>query len=723
MRFEQEIRELIAKMTLDEKIGMVHGAHLFENKGVDRLGIPSLTMSDGPMGVRGQFEPDHWMPEQHASDEVTYLPCNSALASTWNRSLAHDMGGVLGEEARGRGKDVSLAPGINIKRSPLCGRNFEYFSEDPYLTGELAAEFVQGLQHWDVAACVKHFAINNQETKRLEYEAVIEEDVLRRIYLRSFRKVLTKGGAYSVMSAYNLFRGEFCSENPFLLTQILRDEWKYDGAVISDWGAVHNTEKAAKSDLDLEMSVTDNFDEYVMANPLKKKIENGEIEEAVLDKKIYHLLLMIYRLHMRGEEARKSGSYNTPMHRQIALDVARESIVLLKNTKNKLPLKRDKLRKILVIGENADRIHSNAGGSAEIKALYEITPLMGLRSHIGGNCKVDYAEGYTSRVKATDASAFEAGGTDWERIAAIQKEEQEAQANWQAISLQNGGGGTKAVVKVDPALAALRAKLREEAVTKAADSSYDEVIFVGGLNHDYDSEGVDRASINLPYEQDELICALQKSRPDLITVMVAGSAVRMSDWADKAQTLLYSYYNGIEGGNALADVILGNTNPSGRLAETIGHDLSDYGAHVLGEFPGGDQVHYTEGLQVGYRYNDTADKAPLFPFGYGLSYTTFSYRDPKLSIGADGETILSLVVKNTGKVSGSEVVQVYARKEKGEVYQELAGFEKVYIKAGEERNVEIEVELEAETEVSRQQNNGTVHYAVGSSSRDIKLTI
>lgn len=716
---KEEIKSVISKMTLDDKIAMIHGAHLFQNGRVDHLDIPELTMSDGPMGVRGEFEPDKWVPLQHASDQVTYLPCNSALASTWNRSLARDMGSVLGEENRGRGKDISLAPGINIKRSPLCGRNFEYFSEDPYITGELASEFVKGLQKWDVAACVKHFALNNQETQRLEVDVEVSDEVLRRIYLRAFHKVLKEGGAYSVMGAYNKFRGDYCNENKFLLTQILRDEWKWDGAVISDWGGVHNTDKAAAADLDLEMSVKDNFDEYVMATPLKHKVESGEIDEALLDKKVYHLILLMYRIKMLGGSARKCGSYNTPMHRQIALDVAREGIILLKNDNKTLPLKRDRLKKILVIGENADRIHSNAGGSAEIKALYEVTPLMGLRNHIGGNCKIDYVEGYTSRFSVDEPSAFEDGGTNWQRLDAIRKA---AEANWQEASLENGGGKTLPIIKADPKLLELRKKLRDEALERALDPSYEQVIFVGGLNHDFDSEGVDRINMELFYEQNELIEELLKIRPDLIVVMVAGSPVNMTPWADKVKTLVWTYYNGIEGGNALADVILGSVNPSGKLAETIGHDLKDYGCHALSRFPEPETAHYTEGFKVGYRYNDTDKVEPLFEFGYGLSYTSFEYKNPKLLRDENGNTIITVSIKNTGKESGSEVVQVYARRKGAEVFQELAGFEKIYLRAGEERSVDIQIELDSETSIAKELNK-SVSYAIGASSRDIRIIL
>ncbi len=389
----ERARKLAGAMTLDEKIGMIHGAQLFRTKGVERLGIPPLTMSDGPMGIRQEFRSDSWKAIGLTDDYVTYLPCNSALAATWNRKLAREAGGVLGAEARGRGKDVILAPGINIKRSPLCGRNFEYFSEDPHLTGELAAAFVQGIQEWDVAACVKHFAVNNQETQRLWMEVKIDEQVLRELYLPAFYDALKKGGSYTVMGAYNKLYGEHCCHSDFLLNQILRKEWDYDGVVVSDWGGVHDTEAAANSQLDIEMSVTSNFDQYYMAEPLKKAVRAGRVKEEAIDEKIVRILMLMMRLHMLDGN-RKPGCYNTEGHRQTALRTARESVVLLKNQKGRLPLSREHVRSVLVVGDNGNRIHSDGGGSGEVKALYEITPLMGIRKLLGGNVKVDYAEGY-----------------------------------------------------------------------------------------------------------------------------------------------------------------------------------------------------------------------------------------------------------------------------------------------------------------------------------------
>ena len=418
-KLRAQAEELVQKLTLDEKIGMVHGAQLFQTKGVDRLGIPPLKMSDGPMGVRQEFQPSTWQTVGLSDDLVTYLPCNSALAATWNRLLAARTGSVLGEEARGRGKDVILAPGINIKRSPLCGRNFEYFSEDPYLTKELAVPFIQGVQNWDVAACVKHFAANNQETERLWVDVKIDEKALREIYLPAFRAAVEEADSYTIMTAYNKLNGTHCYANKHLLDDILRKEWGYEGTVISDWGGVHDTKMAAEAALDIEMSVTDNFEEYYLAQPLKKAIQEGEIKEEQLDEKVIHILMLMMRMHIiegaQENRPRKSGTYNTEEHRRETLQVARESVVLLKNEKQRLPLHPEKTKKLLVIGENAECVHSNGGGSAEIKALYEITPLMGIKTLLGGNAEVRFIKGYCRDGKV-----------------------EKSDVNWQEASLENG---------------------------------------------------------------------------------------------------------------------------------------------------------------------------------------------------------------------------------------------------------------------------------------------
>ncbi|HUM82415.1 MAG TPA: glycoside hydrolase family 3 C-terminal domain-containing protein [Lachnospiraceae bacterium] len=661
MKNNDEVRDIVDKLTLDEKIGMIHGAAFFRTEGVARLGIPPLVMSDGTMGVRQEFKPGTWKPAKHSEDAATYLPCGSALASTWNRSLAFKAGSVLGEEARGRGKDIILSPGINIKRSPLCGRNFEYLSEDPYLTGEIAAPYIRGIQEWDVAACVKHFAANNQETERLWVDVRVDEKVLREIYLPAFYDAVKKGGAACVMAAYNRLYGRHCSMNHYLLNDILREEWGFGGLVISDWGGVHDTVKTAEGELDIEMSVTNDFDNYFFADQLKIAVREGKVSEKAIDSKVGRILALMMQLHMLGGQ-RKKGCYNTQEHRETALAIARESVVLLKNENSRLPLHPEKIHRLLLIGENADLKHADGGGSAEIKALYEITPWMGISSLLGGNTEITYAQGYFREVKKSDSDA-----------------------DWQEKSLENGGGRVSRGEKESKIMERKREKLRREAIAQAKDA--DAVIFVGGLNHDIDSEGKDRQDMRLPYAQEELIRELLEARPDTVLVFIAGSPVEMNSFIQKADAIVWSYYNGMEGGTALAEVLFGKTNPSGKLAETFFKHLSDCPAHALGEFPGGTAVEYKEGRHVGYRFSERFDVAPAFSFGSGLSYTSFSIEDALYNPSAG---TVRCTVRNTGLSGGKETVQVYRRiRDEGGFCRELAGFEKVEVPAGENRAVKI----------------------------------
>jgi beta-glucosidase len=658
---QKKIRELLSQMTLDEKIQMIHGTGFFHTGEVKRLGIPQLMTSDGPMGVRGEFYDNKWVFLGHNDDYVTYLPCNSALACTFNRKLAEVAGFVLGEEARGRGKDVILAPGINLKRSPLCGRNFEYFSEDGYLTAELAIPFVRGIQKNDVAACVKHFAVNNQETQRLEVDTEVDEEVLRDTYLEHFKKVLVDGGAYTVMSAYNKLYGEYCSESEFLLTKVLRDEWNYKGLVISDWGAIKDSKKAALAGCDIDMSVTDDFDNYKFAEPLKKAVLAGEVPEAVIDTKVMRILNLMNRLHML-DGRRKAGSYNSTAHQKAAYSVAAESVVLLKNNEKVLPLDKSKLKRVLVVGDNAIRAHSLGGGSAEIRALYEVAPLLGLKERLGGNTKVDYLQGYCTEI-AKDATEY----------------------NWQEKSLESQG------IISDKRLEEKRILLEKtkeeiEKVKKALEENdYDSVIFVGGLTHNQDVEGCDRQGLELPYGQDETIKEILKIRKDAVIILIGGSSVTMNEWIDQADTLIWSYYNGCEGGRAIADVLLGNVNPSGKLPETFYKDIRDCSAHSVGTFGDTKVSSYKEGHFVGYKYTDAKNIPVQFPFGYGLSYTTFSL---------EGETVdmdkreLVVNLHNKGRREGKEVVFVYGDSIKKGV-RELIGFEKISLARGKKTKVRI----------------------------------
>lgn len=685
---EEKIDVLLKKLTLEEKIGMIHGSGLFHTEGVERLEIPPLITSDGPMGVRNEFQDKSWRPIGQTDDYVTYLPSNTALAATWNTEVAYETGRVLGSEARGRGKDVILAPGINIQRSPLCGRNFEYMSEDPKLIEEIAVPLIQGIQEYDVAACVKHFAANNQETERLMVDTYMDARTLREIYLPGFYASIKRGNSYTLMGAYNRLYGEHCSESKFLLNRILREEWGYDGVVISDWGAVHNTKNAAESALDIEMSVTSNFNEYFMADPLLMAVKNGEVDEAHIDEKVKNILRLMYRLKMLGDEReeRSSGTYNTMGHREATLRAAREAVVLLKNEENRLPIQKKGLKTIAVIGQNAEKIHSGGGGSAEIKALYEISPLMGIKKLLGGNVKVEYAKGYYIPTKEE------------------QREENLQESN----------------------------RLLKEAVELA--KRVDEVIIIGGLNHDHDCEGHDREDIILPYEQDRMIQEILEVNKNAVVVMLAGSPVSYRSFADRAKAIVWSSYIGMEGGTALAEVLFGEVNPSGKLPVTFPKYLEESPAHVYGEYGNTDSVTYKEGLMVGYRYYDSKQVEPEFCFGHGLSYTNFEYKNVSVDVKEDIKkqdisVSLDITIKNTGERSGFETIQIYIVDKEVSVFRpehELKAFKKVFLEPGEERNITITLDKRAFAFFDANKEcfavePGAFIIEVAASSRDIRL--
>lgn len=772
---EELIHKLIEQMTLDEKISMIHGNGLFQTGEVERLHIPPLKMSDGPMGVRADFLNDQWIPVGTDADAVSYCPSNSAIACTWNRDLARKSGKVLGKEARGRGKDMILAPGINVKRTPACGRNFEYFSEDPYLISELAVPLIEGIEESDVSACVKHFALNQQEEERLWVNVEVDERTLREIYLPGFEAAVKKAGVSSLMGAYNLFRGEHCCESEKLLGTILRKEWGYDGVIVSDWGAVHHTTAAALSPLDIEMSVTPDFDEYCLADPLKEKIESGEIPVNVVDEKVRHILKLMVKLKMivlteinKGDETvsredkavcvqdsdrreqdsekaevhvrvssheeRKRGCYNTPEHRSAILDVARESIVLLKNEEHRLPFTPSHAKKVLVIGQNAVIKHALGGGSAEIKALYEITPLLGISMFLGGNATVDYLPGYEIPKK-------EESDHNWQEDSLKAKDEAELVESSLSENGAEEASNAEEVCNAEETYIARNTnyinsfneekqqKLQREALAKVKD--YDEVIFVGGLTHEQDTEGKDRATLELPYGQSELIRELLAVRPDMVVVMMAGSPVAMGTWSKKAKAIVYMSYSGMEGGTALAEVLFGKVNPSGKLAESFPYRLEDMGIHTTEQYPGrplheNEIMHanltqtYSEGVFVGYRYYEKHEVPVQFCFGHGLSYTEFSYKNISLEtiskagtsipdnnregnlavedLASQEKYVVRVTVKNTGICVGKEIVQLYVGETDVSVenpVKELRGFEKVSLQPGEEKEVTFILEKSA----------------------------
>ena len=726
-RTEKEIESLIRKMTLDEKISMIHAASLFRSGGVERLGIPGIETSDGPMGVREEFMSDRWIPAGNNDDRVSYLPSNSALASTWNPYRAYEIGKVLGAEARGRGKDVILAPGINIKRSPLCGRNFEYMSEDPKLTATLAVPFIKGIQDNDVAACVKHFAANVQETDRLMVDEKIDDRTLHEIYFPAFKAAVQEGHAYSVMGAYNKVNGYHCCENKQLLDKVLREEWGFDGAVISDWGGVHLTKEAAECSLDLEMSVFPDFDEYMLANPLKELIRKGEVSEEAVDAKVRNLLRMMFRLKMIGKEKadRKTGAYNTPDHRNMILRAAEESMILLKNERQALPLDAAKIKKLVVIGQNAVTIHSDGGGSAEIKALYEICPLMGLKCYLGGGTQVKYVKGYhvPEKPKTFDHN-WQADSLDdlKDSTAGILVREEDVPENHRAQENERLAQLKREQEEVHEKNKALFA----EAVEAAKDA--DAVIFVGGLNHYIDSEGADRVDMKLPYEQDMLIEELLKVRKDMIVTLVGGSPVEMP-WRDKARAILWSYYAGMETGTAFAKILFGDINPSGKLAETFPDVYEDCVTAKNGQFGVWGSITLEEGLYCGYRYFDRQRITPAFCFGHGLSYTHFTYGGLTLKTEKSGEIKLSFTVKNAGKRVGAETAQVYVAPIGAKIDRpdkELKAYSKVELAPGKTRKVAVTLKREdfAYYDEDRHEfvtDPGDYEILVAASSADIRL--
>lgn len=611
-----EIEELIKELTLEEKIGMIHGQGIFHTGGVTRLHIPPLWMSDGPMGVRRELEDDNWNPSGTTDDFVSYLPSNTALACTWNRRQAEQMGRVLGAEARGRGKDVILAPGINIIRTPLCGRNFEYMSEDPYLTAQLAVPLIRGIQENYTAACVKHFSVNNQETNRLTVSVEVSERALREIYLPGFEAAVKEGKSMTIMGAYNKLRGEFCCQNPYLLREILRKEWNFDGVVISDWGAVHNTAEAALGGLDIEMSVTNDFDDYYMADPLYQKVLEKEVDEEIINEKVRHILNLMNRLSMLGEERknRTPGVYNISAHQEAIRSCGEEAVVLLKNEGDRLPIMLEGKKHLAIIGENASALHALGGGSAGIKALYEISPLMGIKIEAGGNIKVDYEPGV----------------------------------------------GTEGLKKAQILAAGC-----------------EDVIVITGLNHQSDVEGQDRNDMKLPADQEELISAVLDVNENTVIVVLAGSPVELEAFADRAKAIVYTSYNGMEGGRALARVLLGSVNPSGKLPFTLPRFMKDCPAYKLGEFPGDEINRFFESEEVPVRYC----------FGHGLSYTKFGYENLRVESTSQGY-LVKADVKNCGSQAGFETVQVYVRaagKTIKRPFMELRGFDKIFLEPGEKR--------------------------------------
>ena len=695
VQMEKRIEKLIKKMTLEEKVGLLHGNSKFYVAGVERLGIPEWSLSDGPHGVRAEINRHDWAYAGWTNDSASYFPTGTAFAAAWNPELAYRRGEVLGEEARWRKKDVLLGPGVNIIRSPLCGRNFEYMSEDPYMNSVLAVAYIKGLQSRDVACSVKHFAVNNQETNRTTVDVECSERALREIYLPAFKAAVQEGGALTVMAAYNKFRGE----NNYLVRKILRNEWGFDGVYVTDWGAAHSTVPSMEAGLDLEMgTLIDKYEDWYYANPLIEAVKSGKIPMSLVDEKVGDVLRVMIKTNVLDPKKRFGpGSMNTKEHQQATYDAAAEAIVLLKNQNNLLPLDFSSIKSLAVIGDNATRKHSNGGLSSEIKAVYEVTPLEALRAKWGDKVDIRFAQGYEK------LSTFVEGSNNGQSSGTFSSKTQESDA------------------------------LLKEAVEVARTS--DVALLVCGLNHDYDTESFDRLNMDIPYGQVELIQEVVKANPRTIVVMIAGSPLNMAAVDICSPAIVWAWFNGMEGGNALVDVLSGKVNPSGKMPFTTPVSLDQSPAHALGNFPGRDlKVNYEEDILVGYRWFDTKGLPVVYPFGYGLSYTTFNYSnlntDKKTYDQAD--TIqATFTLTNTGDREGAEVAQLYVSDPVCSVMRpvkELKGFKKVFLKPGESRRITLDIPVSSLAFYSEAQSQFVVEpgefiLQLGASVSDIKQRI
>ena len=659
---EARVKDALSRMTLEEKVALCHAQSKFSSAGVPRLGIPELWMSDGPHGVRAEINWNDWGYANWTNDSITAFPALTCLAATWNPDMSAKYGKAIGEEARYREKDVLLGPGVNIYRTPMNGRNFEYMGEDPYLASVMCVPYIQELQKNGVAACVKHYALNNQELWRGHIDVNLSDRALHEIYLPAFKAAVEEGGAWSIMGAYNKIRGQHACHNDFTLNKILKDDWKFDGCVITDWGGAHDTYEAAVNGLDIEMGSYTNgltsesvftYNDYYLASPYLQMLKDGKVPMSTIDDKASRILRLIFRTAMNRQKP--YGSVATEEHYAAAREIGNEGIVLLKNAPvikkgaPLLPIDAAKYQNILVVGDNAVRLLNQGGGSSELKVKDMVSPLDGLRAAYGD--KVAYAKGYA------------AGRPMYGRADEIP---------------QN---------VVD--------SLRAEAVEMAKKA--DLVVLVGGLNknHFQDCEGGDRLEYGLPFGQDELIEALLGVNKNLVLVLLSGNAVEMP-WVSRVPAIVQGWYLGSMGGKSLADILSGAVNPSGKLPFSFPAKLTDCGAHAFDElsYPGDSiKQEYKEDILVGYRWHDTKKIPALFPFGHGLSYTTFTYGKPVASaktMAADGTLTVTVAVKNTGSIAGKEIVQLYVGDDKCSVLRpvkELKHFAKVALAPGEEKSV------------------------------------
>jgi beta-glucosidase len=709
---ENRVNEIISKMTLEEKVAMLHGKHMFTSEGVPGQGIADMVYADGPFGIREEMEPNSWNPLHLSNDSSTFFPTGSALAATWSEDIAYEYGIGMAREARLRGKDMILGPAINIQRIPTGGRTYEYLSEDPFLSARLSVGYTKGVQDNGVAVCLKHYALNNQENNRGTVNVIVSPRAMREIYLPPFEAAIVEADAYGVMSAYNKVNGYWCGENDFLLNQVLRKDWGFKGMVISDWGGTHSTVESINSGLNVEMPGKD-----FHGDALLDSVKSGKVSESVIDQRVREILRV--RLLIDPIPAEKANIEMTakPEQAAIAYRVASKSIVLLKNQSGILPIDINKVKTIAVIGDNADKKMASGGVGAGVKALYEITPLSGLRNKIGDSVKLVYAQGYTSQNN-------QRRGMGWPGATTPQ-------------NLDNSEN------------------LINEAVNAAKEA--DLVLFFGGNNRQWETEGSDRKDINLPYNQEAVFKAIAEVNSNIVFVIVAGAPVDLNIVGEKSAAIIQSWFNGTEGGNALADVLLGKISPSGKLPFTYPVKLEDSPAYALGNYPQTDAeigqdvfvalvgnkndvqngssnrttAVYSEDLLVGYRWYITKNIPVLYPFGHGLSYSKFEYSGVTTSKNrySEGDNIeVSFTLRNKGRMDADEVVQLYVHRIDATVewpYQELKAFQRVSLKSGEEKVINLSIPVEQlkywnEASYKWSLEHGKIELLLGSSAGDIR---
>ena len=724
LQYEAEIDGIIEQMTLEEKVNMMHGKYMFTSAGVERLGIADMIYTDGPFGIREEMEPDSWTPLGWENDRATFFPTGSALAATWSPELAYSYGTGMAREARLRGKDMLLGPAINIQRIPTGGRTYEYLSEDPYLSSLLSAGYVKGVQDNGVASCIKHYALNSQENNRGNVNVIIGERAMREIYLPPFRAAVEKADAYGVMPAYNKIKGWWCSENDELLNKILRDEWGFAGFTVSDWGGTHSTVKSVINGLNVEMP----GNQY-LGKPLLDSVKAGIVPEEVINQRVREILRVRMAIEPIPPDQANKEVTSKPEQQKIAYDIASKSIVLLKNN-GILPLDLGEKPVIAVIGANATQTMGLGGLGAGVKTLYEVTPMEGLKDRIGDKAEILYAQGYIPEV------------FDFARMfRRTTPEEREKEAREKALMVD---------------------KLTKEALEIAKKA--DIVLFIGGNNRAVETEGSDRLDIKLPSGQDELISLIAEVNPEIVTVLVSGAPNDMNIIEPLSKALLISWFNGTEGGNALADVLVGNISPTGHLPFTMPVKLEDSPAFALDNYspgpsrrdifagvvartnaPGNEQsgeepqdvkdpndAYYSEESLVGYRWYDTRNVPVMYPFGHGLTYTTFEYSSlttDKDTYGKKDDISVSFDLTNTGSEAADEVAQVYVHRINPSVewpYKELKAFTRIPLEPGESKTVTLEIPVKDLQYWNEELHDWAddpcdIELLVGASAGDIKL--